>query len=265
MSKFIDVKTASSTNLALVDYATLTEQEVQTAILQDIEAGTPDALGQQPAAASQPVVIASDQPALDVTGPLTDAELRATAVPVSGPLTDAELRATAVPVSGPLTDAELRATAVPVSGPLTDTELRATAVPVSGPLTDAELRATAVPVSGPLTDAELRATPVDVVQGGRAVVATHRRDYSTDSVTTSAWVELIASLAADVSEIEIFDSSGETLELGTGAGAAETRLIYVTPGGNERVPVSIASGTRISIQAVSGDALVGELVINFYA
>lgn len=34
--------------------------------------------------------------------------------PVSGPLTDAQLRATPVPVSGPLTDAQLRATAVPV-------------------------------------------------------------------------------------------------------------------------------------------------------
>lgn len=33
------------------------------------------------------------------TGPLTDAELRAAAVPVSGPLTDAQLRAAAVPVS----------------------------------------------------------------------------------------------------------------------------------------------------------------------
>ena len=36
-------------------------------------------------------------------------------MPVTGALTDAQLRATAVPVSGPLTDAELRATAVPVS------------------------------------------------------------------------------------------------------------------------------------------------------
>ena len=70
---------------------------------------------------------------------------------VSGPLTDAELRLTAVPVSGPLTDAELRLTAVPVSGPLTDAELRLTAVPVSGPLTDAELRLTAVPVSGSIS------------------------------------------------------------------------------------------------------------------
>lgn len=55
------------------------------------------------------------------------------------------------PVSGPLTDTQLRATAVPVSGPLTDTQLRATAVPVSGPLTDTQLRATPVPVSGTVT------------------------------------------------------------------------------------------------------------------
>lgn len=71
------------------------------------------------------------------TGGLTDAQLRATAVPVSGPLTDAQLRATAVPISGTVT----------ASGPLTDTQLRATAVPVSGPLTDIQLRATAVPIS----------------------------------------------------------------------------------------------------------------------
>lgn len=44
-------------------------------------------------------------PALNVSGQL----------PVVGPLTDTELRATAVPVSGPLTDAQLRATPVPVT------------------------------------------------------------------------------------------------------------------------------------------------------
>jgi hypothetical protein len=122
-----------------------------------------------------------------VTGPLTDAELRATAVPVSGPLTDTQLRATPVPVSGTvtantggLTDTQLRATPVPVSGTvtantggLTDTQLRATAVPVSGPLTDTQLRATAVPVSGPLTDAQLRATPVPV-SGSMSMTNTNR-------------------------------------------------------------------------------------------
>lgn len=98
--------------------------------------------GQAAMAASIPVVIASNQSAVSVTGPLTDTQLRATAVPVSGPLTDSQLRATAVPVSGPLTDTQLRATAVPVSG----TFWQATQ-PVSGPLTDSQLRATAVPVS----------------------------------------------------------------------------------------------------------------------
>jgi hypothetical protein len=43
-------------------------------------------------------------------------------VPVSGPLTDSQLRATAVPVSGTVT----------ATGPLTDAQLRASAVPVSG-------------------------------------------------------------------------------------------------------------------------------------
>lgn len=46
-------------------------------------------------------------------------------------------------VSGPLTDTQLRATAVPVSG-----TFYPTTQPVSGPVTDAQLRASAVPVSG---------------------------------------------------------------------------------------------------------------------
>jgi hypothetical protein len=62
------------------------------------------------------------------SGPLTDTQLRASAVPVSGPLTDTQLRASTVPVSGTVT----------ASGPLTDTQLRASAVPV-----DTELPAAA--------------------------------------------------------------------------------------------------------------------------
>lgn len=91
-----------------------------------------------------------------VTGPLTDSQLRATAVPVSGPLTDTQLRATAVPVSlssvpshavtGPLTDTQLRAIAVPVSGTVTANAGSGT-MAVSGPVTDTQLRASAVPVS----------------------------------------------------------------------------------------------------------------------
>lgn len=67
--------------------------------------------GQQNMAGSISVAVASDQSAIPISdngGSLT----------VDGPLTDAQLRATAVPVFGALTDAELRATPVPVSGTL---------------------------------------------------------------------------------------------------------------------------------------------------
>jgi hypothetical protein len=74
---------------------------------------------------------------------LTDAELRVTPVPVSGTVNVGNFPPVQA-VSGPLTDSELRASAVPVSGPLTDVQLRAAAVPVSGPLTDTQLRATPV-------------------------------------------------------------------------------------------------------------------------
>jgi len=66
---------------------------------------------------------------------------------------------TTQPVSGPATDAQLRATPVPVTMSntlaLTDTQLRATPVPITMSntlaLTDTQLRATAVPVSGALS------------------------------------------------------------------------------------------------------------------
>lgn len=80
---------------------------------------------------------------------------------VSGTVAVSNLPATQ-PVSGPLTDAQMRAAAVPVSGPATDAQMRASALAVSGPLTDAQVRATALPVSGPLTDAQARATPLEV-------------------------------------------------------------------------------------------------------
>ena len=72
------------------------------------------------------VTVSPNTPALPVTdnggsltvdGPLTDAELRATAVPVSdgGGVLSVDDAGGSLTVDGPLTDAELRATAVPVS------------------------------------------------------------------------------------------------------------------------------------------------------
>lgn len=59
--------------------------------------------------------LVGDNAPLPVTGPVTDAQIRASAVPVSGPITDAQIRASPLPVSGPLTDDQLRASDVKVT------------------------------------------------------------------------------------------------------------------------------------------------------
>lgn len=84
---------------------------------------------------TQPVSIAT-MPSTPVTGTFWQATQ-----PVSGPLTDAQLRASSVPVSGTFFQATQ-----PVSGPLTDAQLRASGVPVTGTFFQATQ-----PISGTVT------------------------------------------------------------------------------------------------------------------
>lgn len=78
-----------------------------------------------------PVVV---KDGITITGPVTvsnEVEVKNDAgnpVPVSGPATNAEMRAAPLPVSGPVTDAQMRATPLPVSGPLSNTQLRSAPV-----------------------------------------------------------------------------------------------------------------------------------------
>lgn len=108
------------------------------------------------------------------------------------------------------------------------------------------------------------AIPVDadIVLPSYTYADSVRNVYSVTPVTTGAWVQLIASTAAEIRALTIFDSSGQTLELGTGAAASETRLMLVPPGGIDGLlTVGIPVGTRLSVRAVSATASVGELTI----
>lgn len=91
-----------------------------------------------------------------VTGPLTDTQLRASAVPVSVSGT--------VPVSGPLTDTQLRATAVPVSGTVavTGTFWQATQ-PISHASLPSSLGTKTAALSFPVTLPSNQIVPVNVV------------------------------------------------------------------------------------------------------
>jgi hypothetical protein len=102
---------------------------------------------------------------------------------------------------------------------------------------------------------------------GRAYVTSVINDYGSTNITTGAWVELVAALPSAVNHIIVFDSSGNIMELGVGAAAAESRVSVITPGGLPPLDLSFASGARVSARAVSANSSTAGtyLIINFYS
>ncbi len=98
----------------------ITSEQATQASVASIDTKTPSQ-GQKTMANSSPVVIASDQSAVPVSGPLTDAQLRATPVPVSIssgitnplPVTDAAAEASLASIDAKLTNP------LPISGTVT--------------------------------------------------------------------------------------------------------------------------------------------------
>lgn len=132
----------------------------------------------------------------------------------------------------------------------------------------ADKKSSLVQIHQDVLDETAQSLKVSVVSGSSTTLSPKnkiRLVYSSTNVTTGAWVQLLSSIgASEIKEIEIFDSSGETLELGLGAAGSEISQVYVFPGGNGRIPIQIAAGTRLSIRAVSATANSGEIVINLY-
>ncbi len=92
-----------------------------------------------------------------------------------------------------------------------------------------------------------------------------RINYESTAVNTSLYVTLVADVGATaITEVEVFDSSGETLVLAVGAAAAEVDMNYIMPGGNGRILVSIPANARLSVKAVTATASVGYININCY-
>lgn len=97
---------------------------------------------------------------------------------------------------------------------------------------------------------------------GKSSVALARHLHSTP-ITTLAYTQIVAALSADVSQLFIFDSSGETLVLAVGAVGLEVDQAYIVPGGNGELNLKIPSGSRVSLKAVSGNTAAGEFNATF--
>jgi len=109
---------------------------------------------------------------------------------------------------------------------------------------------------------------VRLVTDGLGVTTRYRDGVSEGVVvyTTAGYTELVsvAQNTQNVNQIEIFDSTGNTSLLSTGALASEVVLIQVTPGGNGLVGLRIDAGTRLSIKPLVTPSNNTECTINFY-
>ena len=86
--------------------------------------------------------------------------------------------------------------------------------------------------------------------------------YASTSITTSAYVQLVASTSLLTNDLEIFDSSGQGMILATGASGSEVIQAYVPPGGMS-LKLQIPAGTRVAYKALTANATGGYLLINF--
>lgn len=86
------------------------------------------------------------------------------------------------------------------------------------------------------------------------------------NITTSAYVQLLSNTALSVSssEIDCFNSTTQILVLAIGAPGSEVQQFYLPPASTMPylAPIGLPATTRISVEAVSGNATSGLLVCN---
>lgn len=92
------------------------------------------------------------------------------------------------------------------------------------------------------------------------------------ALNLTTWYEIFDSAAMNntVNLLEIFDSTGEVMQLGTGGtdgqgNAAADTLLQITPGGNGPLYVRLDQATRLALKALSAVPTANtETLINFY-
>lgn len=158
------------------------------------------------------------------------------------------------PVSGPLTDAQLRASAVPVSGPLTDAQLRASAVPVSGPLTDAQLRAAVVPISGTVTSNQ--GTPAAAANRWPVTVSDGTNSMPTMDAVARAGLQKLTD-GTSIAAVKAASTAAVAVDPALVVAISPNNTIPISMAANQSVNVAQLAGTTTDTN--SGNKSAGTL------
>lgn len=201
-------------------------------------------------AATVSAISALQLPAALVSGRL-DVNLGAVGVtvPVSGTFWQATQ-----PVSGPLTDTQLRASAVSVSGPLTDTQLRASAVPVSAASLPLPTGAATETTLAKLTQTQGSATSGQSGPLAQAAVTTSAPTYSDGTTAplslTAGGALRVAAIGSTVNPASINITTRDLASTSTSGQNGQT-IVTGTPTANSAATFALQGVSTIRPQ-VSG-------------
>lgn len=118
------------------------------------------------------------------------------------------------------------------------------------------------PTTVAVNSGAVNANTIRVTEGSKDYSDAVAYNYSTGNVTTAAWTQVIASVAADFNLVCITDQSGQVMELGVGASSSEIRIFMIAPGFSGCIPLRVVAGSRLSVKAVSATASSGYLTIS---
>ena len=89
--------------------------------------------------------------------------------------------------------------------------------------------------------------------------------YSTTNVTTSAYVQIVASTSLSASQLVIVDTSTQLVKLAIGAAGSQIDLCVFQGNGNPvSVPIYIPAGSTLWLKAISGSATSGYNTVSFF-
>lgn len=89
-------------------------------------------------------------------------------------------------------------------------------------------------------------------------------DATTINGSAGAFVQCVAALAANVSKVQVFDTSGAFIGVYVGPPAGEVLAFVFGPGTNETVEIVIPAASRVSLRSLEAAAPVaGNITMNF--
>lgn len=91
-----------------------------------------------------------------------------------------------------------------------------------------------------------------------------RNAFASTNVTTSAYVQMIASTVAETIAIAVAETSGQSFILAIGPSGGEVDTMEVPANCDFIRPLHIGKGTRLSLKSNNSTASTGEIIITLF-